>query len=73
MSVGQGVSVYCGRDFRGMEPQRSHSCIKTFMAVKEYVGLRFVQRRFYNPHHHPEMPRTLQSLDRRVRHGEEQS
>jgi hypothetical protein len=33
--------------------------------------LRFEQQRFYNPHHHPEMPRTLQSLDRRVGHGED--
>jgi hypothetical protein len=23
------------------------------MAAKECVGLRFEQRRFYNPHHHP--------------------
>jgi hypothetical protein len=35
------------------------------------VSLRFEQQRFYNPHHHPEMPRTLQSLDRRVGHGED--
>ena len=35
--------------------------------------LRFEQRRFYNPHHHPEMPRTLQSPDQRVGHGEDNS
>jgi hypothetical protein len=43
------------------------------MGANDWGGLRFVQPRFYNPHHHPEMPRTLQSLDRRVRHGEELS
>src|SRR4030088_3436705 len=35
------------------------------------VSLRFEQQRFYNPHHHPEMPRTLQSLDGRVGNGED--
>jgi len=40
---------------------------------KLHVSLRFEQQRFYNPHHHPEMPRTLQSLDRRVGHGEDYS
>jgi hypothetical protein len=43
------------------------------LAVKLYSGLRFEQQRFYNPHHHPEMPRTLQSLGRRVGHGEDYS
>jgi hypothetical protein len=40
------------------------------LTVKLYSGLRFEQQRFYNPHHHPEMRRTLQSLGRRVGHGE---
>jgi hypothetical protein len=43
----------------------------TLIAAKGWVGLRFEQRRFYNPHHHPEMPRTLQPSGRRVRHGED--
>jgi hypothetical protein len=38
---------------------------------KQPVSLRFEQQRFYNPHHHPEMPRTLQSLDGRVGNGED--
>jgi hypothetical protein len=42
-----------------------------FLTAKVHVCLRFEQQRFYNPHHHPEMPRTLQSLDRRVGHGED--
>ena len=42
-----------------------------FLTAKLHVSLRFEQQRFYNPHHHPEMPRTLQSLDRRVGHGED--
>jgi hypothetical protein len=42
-----------------------------FLAVKLHVSLRFEQQRFYNPHHHPEMPRTLQSLDGRVGNGED--
>jgi hypothetical protein len=46
---------------------------KPFLVGKLRVSLRFEQQRFYNPHHHPEMPRTLQSLDRRVGHGEHDS
>jgi hypothetical protein len=43
-----------------------------FLTAKQRVSLRFERQRFYNPHHHhPEMPRTLQSLDRRVGHGED--
>jgi hypothetical protein len=41
-----------------------------FLGAKLHVRLRFKQLGFYNPHHHPEMPRTLQSLDRRVEYGE---
>jgi hypothetical protein len=37
------------------------------------ICLPFEGEHFYNPHHHPEMPRTLQSLDRRVGHGEDYS
>jgi hypothetical protein len=44
---------------------------KAVLEGKLHVSLRFEQQRFYNPHHHPEMPRTLQSLDRRVGHGED--
>jgi hypothetical protein len=33
---------------------------KALLEGKLYVSLRFEQQRFYNPHHHPEMPRTLQ-------------
>jgi hypothetical protein len=43
---------------------------KGILATKVYVDLRFEQQRFYNPHHHPEMPRTLQSPDPGVGHGE---
>jgi hypothetical protein len=46
---------------------------KAVLAVKLIVRLAFEQQRFYNPHHHPEMPRTLQSLGRRVGYGEDYS
>lgn len=42
-----------------------------FLAAKPYVNLPFEQQRFYNPHHHPEMPRRLQSFGPRVGHGED--
>ena len=42
-----------------------------FLEAKLHVSLPFEQHRFYNPHHHPEMPRTLQSPGRRVGHAEE--
>jgi hypothetical protein len=37
------------------------------------ANLRFEQQRFYNPHHHPEMPRTPQLPGRLVGLGEEYS
>jgi hypothetical protein len=37
------------------------------------VSLRFEQQRFYNPHHHPEMPRTLQLPGRTVGLGKDYS
>jgi hypothetical protein len=46
---------------------------KDYFRPKKKVTLAFEQRRFYNPHHHPEMPRTLQSPGRRVGHGENYS
>jgi hypothetical protein len=46
---------------------------KVFLAAKQYVNLPFEQQRFYNPHHHPEMPRTLQSFGLTVGHGEDYS
>jgi hypothetical protein len=45
--------------------------LKVSSGGKTTCCLRFEQQRSYNPHHHPEMPRTLQSLDRRVGHGED--
>jgi hypothetical protein len=41
--------------------------------AKLIVPLAFEQQGFYNPHHHPEMPRTLQSLGRRAGYGEDSS
>jgi hypothetical protein len=38
--------------------------------TKTTQKLAFEQQRFYNPHHHPEMPRTLQSSGSRAGHGE---
>ena len=46
---------------------------KSFLVAKLIVRLAFEQQGFYNPHHHPEMPRTLQSLGRRAGYGEDSS
>src|ERR1700734_1079070 len=40
---------------------------------KPTCALAFEQQRFYNPHHHPEMPRTLPSFGQRAGHGENYS
>jgi hypothetical protein len=40
-------------------------CKCAFLAAILQVNLRFEQQRFYNPHHHPEMQRTLRSPDRK--------
>jgi hypothetical protein len=42
-----------------------------FLLSKGRSRLAFEQQRFYNPHHHPEMPRTLQTLDRRAGYSED--
>ena len=49
------------------------SGVKRISCSKLHTKLAFEQQRFYNPHHHPEMPRTLQSFGLRVGHGENYS
>ena len=44
-----------------------------FLRQNYNVNLPFEQQRFYNPHHHPGMPRTLQSFGLRAGHGEDYS
>jgi hypothetical protein len=64
------VSLFPLMDSLCEVPRCGCSCITLLLLLKVEVGLRFEQRRFYNPHHHPEMPRTLQPLGRRVRRSE---
>jgi hypothetical protein len=51
------------------------ACVRreAFLTTNVWTDLRFEQQRFYNPHHHPEMPRTLQSPDPGVGYGEDSS
>jgi hypothetical protein len=61
------IHAGAGKIIQGVRDQN------VFLAAKLYVSLPFEQQRFYNPHHHPEMPRTLQSFGLRAGHGEDYS
>jgi hypothetical protein len=60
-----------GLSYRG-ESARAF-VVKRISCSKLHTKLAFEQQRFYNPHHHPEMPRTLPSFGRRAGHGEDYS